>query len=67
MKEGTNHIYSTIVSLEALWRMNPEDSLINIIISAVASTENPPVSLSSCDNETLLEGLYNLIERRHKG
>ena len=60
-------IYSTIVTLEALLIANPNKSFMDIIVDAVASTDNPPASISSCDDDTLLEGLYNLIENKHRG
>lgn len=46
--------------------MNPNRTLIDIIAAAAAHTSKPPESILSCDDETLLEGLYNLIENKYK-
>ena len=66
MSDESRRIYSMMTTLEAVWRMNPERSLVDIICVAAAETSKPPESLSSCDDSTLLEGLYNLIEKRYK-
>ncbi len=66
MNDKSKRIYSTVTSIEALWKMNPEKSLMDIIAAAAANTSNPPKSILSCDDETLLEGLYNLIENKYK-
>jgi hypothetical protein len=66
MNSHSDIMYSTIVTLEALWKMNPNKSLMDIIITAAAMANNPPASISSCDDKTLLEGLHNLMENKYK-